>query len=171
MKQIPWSTVAVASLWFLSATVGGQTVQSPQPQTSKPAATTDQRGRIVGVGGVFFRSANPGQTRAWYATHLGIVDKGGGAMLPWRQHDDPKKEHVTVWTVFSATSTYFEPNQPFMINYIVDDMDALLARLGNEGVKVDPKRMNEPYGRFAWIYDGDGNKVELWQPVAKTNER
>ena len=123
-----------------------------------------QRGRILGIGGVFFRSANRDQTREWYSQHLGIVDKGQGAWLPWREKDDPQKEHVTVWTVHSNTSDYFDPKQPLMINYIVDDMDALLERLGKEGVKIDPKRMNESYGKFAWIYDSDGNKIELWQP-------
>ena len=87
-------------------------------------------------------------------------------MLPWREHDDPQKEHITVWTVFPASTDYFDPGHaPFMINYIVDDMDALLDRLKQEGVKIDPKRMNESYGRFAWIYDSDGNKIELWQPA------
>ena len=85
-------------------------------------------------------------------------------MLPWREHDDPQKEHVTVWTVFPASSTYYD--SPFMINYIVDDLDALLDRL-KQGVKIDEKRMDESYGRFAWIYDPDGNKIELWQPLGK----
>ena len=88
-------------------------------------------------------------------------------MLPWREHDDPQREHVTAWTVFPATTKYFEANQSFMVDYIVDDMDALLDRLKQEGVKIDPKRMDESFGRFAWIYDADGNKIELWQPVAK----
>jgi len=103
--------------------------------------------------------------REWYTKHLGIADKGQGAMLPWREHDDPQKEHVTVWTVFPDSTKYLEPKQPFMINYIVDDMDVLLDRLKQEGVRIDPKRMDESYGRFAWIYDSDGNKIELWQPA------
>jgi catechol 2,3-dioxygenase-like lactoylglutathione lyase family enzyme len=123
-------------------------------------------GRIVGIGGIFFKSANRDQTRDWYAKHLGLADKGQGAMLPWRERDNPQKEHVTVWTVFPATTTYLGP-APLMINYIVDDMDSLLDRLKQEGVKIDPKRMDESYGRFAWIYDPDGNKIELWQPVSK----
>ena len=127
---------------------------------------TPQRGRILGIGGVFFRSANRDQTREWYAKHLGIADKGQGAMLPWREHDDPQKEHTTVWTVFSNSSNYFDPKQPIMFNYIVDDLDALVDRLKQEGVKIDEKRMNESYGKFAWIYDSDGNKIELWQPVS-----
>ncbi|MGC1786042.1 MAG: VOC family protein, partial [Terriglobales bacterium] len=87
------------------------------------------------------------------------------AMLPWREHDDPQKEHVTVWTVFPSATNYIPATQPFMVNYIVDDLDALLDRLKQEGVKIDAKRMDESYGRFAWIYDLDGNKIELWQPL------
>jgi catechol 2,3-dioxygenase-like lactoylglutathione lyase family enzyme len=126
-----------------------------------------QRGRILGIGGVFFKSANRDQMREWYSTHLGLGDKGGDAMLPWREHDDSKKEHVTVWSIFPSSTDYFGPGPaPFMINYIVDDLDALLDRLKQAGVKIDPKRMNESYGHFAWIYDLDGNKIELWQPTS-----
>ena len=86
-------------------------------------------------------------------------------MLPWRDYDDPQKEHVTVWSAFPSNTDYFAPGQAtFMVNYIVDGLDAMLERLQKEGVKIDPKRMNEPYGRFAWIYDPDGNKIELWEP-------
>jgi len=168
MQGMPWLTIALGSL--LVITIGSkerQEVQSPQAEKSKPPAKTEQRGRIVGIGGIFFRSSNRDQTREWYSKHLGLSDKGQGAMLPWREHDDPQKEHVTVWTVFSAASNYFGSNQPFMVDYIVDDMDALLDRLKQEGVKIDPKRMDESFGRFAWIYDSDGNKIELWQPSAK----
>jgi len=124
MQGIPWSTVALGSLLLISACLkGGQEVQSPQPEKSKPPVKLEQRGRILGIGGVFFKSANRDQMREWYAKHLGLADKGQGAMLPWR--------------------------------------------LKQEGVKIDAKRMDESYGRFAWIYDLDGNKIELWQPSAK----
>ncbi len=128
------------------------------------AQETKGAGRVLGIGGIFFKSADQAKTREWYAKHLGIVDKGGGAMLPWREHEDPQKEHVTVWSAFPSTTEYFGPGQAsFMVNYIVDDLDAMLERLQKEGVKIDPKRMNESYGRFAWIYDADGNKIELWE--------
>ncbi|WP_321472366.1 VOC family protein [uncultured Paludibaculum sp.] len=136
---------------------------SSQPEESKQPAKVEQRGRILGIGGVFLKSANRDQMREWYSKHLGLADTGHGVMLPWREHEDPQKEQVTVWTLFPASSDYFGP-APVMINYIVDDMDALLDRLKQEGVKIDPKRMDESYGRFAWIYDLDGNKIELWQP-------
>ncbi len=166
MQGIPWSTIALGSLLLISTrSIGGQDVKSPQPEKSKPPVKTEQRGRVIGIGGVFFKSANRDQTREWYAKHLGLADTGHGAMLPWREHDDPQKEQVTVWTIFSASTDYIPATQPFMINYIVDDMDALLDRLKQEGVKIEPKRMDESYGRFAWIYDSDGNKIELWQPL------
>ena len=105
MRRISWSTIASGSLLFLSICLtGGQAVQSSQAEHSKPPVKIEQRGRIPGIGGVFFKSANRDQTREWYSKHPGLADKGGGAMLPWREHDDPQKEHVTVWTVF-PTST------------------------------------------------------------------
>jgi len=168
MQGIPWLTIALGSLLLISiGSKGGQEVQSPQAEKSKPPVKMEQRGRILGIGGIFFKSANRDQMREWYSKHLGLADKGSGAMLPWREHDDAQKEHVTVWSVFPASTDYFAPSQPFMVNYIVDDLDALLDRLKQEGVKIDPKRMDESYGRFAWIYDLDGNNIELWQPSAK----
>jgi catechol 2,3-dioxygenase-like lactoylglutathione lyase family enzyme len=125
-----------------------------------------QQGRILGIGGIFFKSANQQQMREWYAQHLGLEDSGHGVMLPWREADNPENEQMTVWTIFPGDSGYFEP--AFMVNYIVDDMDALLERLEKAGVRIDPKRQDESYGRFAWIYDPDGNKIELWQPLNPT---
>ena len=105
----------------------------PSPQ---PPVKVEQRGRILGIGGVFFKSGNRDQTREWYSKHLGLDDKGGGVPLQWREHDDPQKEHVTVWTLFPASTKYFDPSQaPFMVNYIVDDLDALLDRLKRRGSK------------------------------------
>ena len=168
MLTTSWRIIGLGSLLALSlSSSGGQEAQS-QPEKSKPPAKVEQRGRILGIGGVFIKSTNRDQMREWYSKHLGLADKGGGAMLPWRERDNPQKEHVTVWSVFPSSTNYFNPSPaPFMITYIVDDLDALLDRLKQEGVKIDPKRMNESYGRFAWIYDSDGNKIELWQPAAK----
>ena len=169
MQRIPARIITLGSLLLISiCSTGGQEVQSAQADKSKPPVKVEHRGRILGIGGVFFKSANRDPMREWYSKHLGIADNGGGAMFRWREQGDPQKEHVTAWTVFPASTKYFDPSPaPFMINYIVDDMDALLDRLKEEGVKIDPKRMNESYGRFAWIYDSDGNKIELWQPAAK----
>jgi len=125
-----------------------------------------QQGRILGIGGIFFKSANQQQMKEWYAQHLGFADSGYGVMLPWREKDNPENEQMTIWSVFPGNTKYFEPSQAsFMVNYIVDDLDALLERLAKDGVRIDPKRQDEGYGRFAWIYDPDGNKIELWQPL------
>jgi catechol 2,3-dioxygenase-like lactoylglutathione lyase family enzyme len=138
-------------------------VEAEKQEARKP----EMKGKILGIGGIFFKSADPAQTREWYGKHLGLVDKGQGAILPWREKGDPQNERMTVWSVFPATTKYFDPSTAsFMVNYIVDDIDALLERLKKEGVKIDPKRQDEAYGRFAWIYDSDGNKIELWQPPA-----
>jgi hypothetical protein len=111
MQGIPWSTIALGSLLLISASSkGGQEVQSPQPEKSKPPVKMEQRGRILGIGGVFFKSANRDQMREWYSKHLGLADKGQGVMLPWREHDDPQKEHVTVWTIFPASTDYLDPS-------------------------------------------------------------
>ena len=159
--------MALGSLLLISVCLkGGQQVPSQQPEQSQPPVTTEPRGRILGIGGVFFKSANRDQMREWYSTHLGLADKGHGAMLPWREHDDPQKEHVTVWTIFPASTDYVPATEQLMVNYIVDDMDALLDRLKQEGVKIDPKRMDESYGRFAWIFYLDGKKFELWQAAS-----
>jgi catechol 2,3-dioxygenase-like lactoylglutathione lyase family enzyme len=125
-----------------------------------------QQGRILGIGGIFFKSANQQPLQEWYAKHLGLADSGQGVMLRWREKDNPEREQMTVWSIFPSDTTYLEPSRAsFMVNYIVDDLDALLDRLAQAGVQIDPKRQDESYGRFAWIYDPDGNKIELWQPL------
>jgi catechol 2,3-dioxygenase-like lactoylglutathione lyase family enzyme len=135
-------------------------------QSQKRKTTMSQQGKILGIGGIFFKSANQQQMKEWYGKHLGLADSGHGVMLPWLEKDNPESEQMTIWSIFPATTKYFEPAQAsFMVNYIVDDLDALLDRLGKEGVRIDSKRQDESYGRFAWIYDPDGNKIELWQPL------
>ncbi|HEY7289068.1 MAG TPA: VOC family protein [Vicinamibacterales bacterium] len=135
-------------------------------QTQSPERKTAMQGRVLGIGGVFFKSANQQQMKDWYAKHLGLADGGHGAMLPWREKDNPDNEQTTVWSIFPGNTKYFEPGQAsFMLNYIVDDLDAVLDRMAKDGARIDPKRQDESYGRFAWVYDPDGNKIELWQPL------
>jgi len=124
-----------------------------------------EKGRVLGIGGVFLKSSDQKQLSAWYAGNLGIEQGPYGSQFNWRAHDDPNREMVTAWNVFPGTSTYFDPSTaPFMINYIVDDLDAILAKLSANGARIDPKREEADYGRFAWVYDPDGNKIELWEP-------
>jgi len=121
--------------------------------------------RVTGIGGVFFKAENPGRLYEWYEKHLGIQREphGQGAAFPWRESDG--SEGVTAWSLFPKNTEYFAPSHAsFMINYRVDDLDALLAALKAEGVEIDPKREDYDYGRFAWIMDPEGNRIELWEP-------
>lgn len=127
-------------------------------------------GRVTGVGGVFLRSPAPQRLAAWYEQHLGIKMKfGTSGVLMWSD-EIPKGTGMTTWGVFKHDSDYFPHTQQAMVNYRVDDMDALLAKLKKAGVWIDPKRMDESYGKFAWIQDCDGNRLELWQPVAMSED-
>jgi catechol 2,3-dioxygenase-like lactoylglutathione lyase family enzyme len=161
----PLAVLAALTLLLLPVGRAQQQASTPATAAKEGATATNERGRILGIGGIFFKSANQQQAREWYSKHLGLADKGGGVILPWREKDKPDNEHATAWAVFPGNTKYFEPGQAFMVNYIVDDLDALLERLQKEGVKIDPKRQNVDYGRFAWIYDPDGNKIELWEPT------
>jgi predicted enzyme related to lactoylglutathione lyase len=123
--------------------------------------------RVTGIGGIFFKAENPGQLYEWYEKHLGIQREphGYGALLHWREDENPERRGETVWALFEKHSQKFEPSRaPFMLNYRVDDMDALLGALRAEGVEIDPKRDDSEYGKFAWITDPEGNKIELWEP-------
>jgi predicted enzyme related to lactoylglutathione lyase len=126
----------------------------------------DLKKRVIGLGGIFFKAKDPQKMNEWYEKHLGIQSKPGvGTMFHWRRADDPEQKSMTIWSVFPQETKYFNPSSaPFMINYQVDDLDALLEALKAEGVTVDPKREDHEYGRFAWIIDPEGNKIELWEP-------
>lgn len=123
--------------------------------------------RVTGIGGLFFKSAHPEQLYKWYEKHLGIqrTADGSGATFEWRDADDPQQKGMTIWSVFPHTTKYFGAgNSSFMINYRVENLDALLDALKDEGVQIDPHREDTDYGRFAWIIDPDGNRIELWEP-------
>ena len=123
--------------------------------------------RVTGVGGVFLRSADPKRLVQWYADHLGVpLTPWGGANFEWTD-EVPAGTGSTAWSTFPADTPYFgELQQQMMINYRVDDLDALISELEAKDVWIDPKRDDASYGKFAWIKDCDGNRVELWQPLA-----
>jgi catechol 2,3-dioxygenase-like lactoylglutathione lyase family enzyme len=124
--------------------------------------------RVTGIGGIFFKSRDPKTLGAWYRDHLGIdVEDWGGSVFHWRGPENPEGVGTTVWSPFAAETDYFAPSQAsFMINYRVEDLDAVLAALREEGVQVDEKVEESEFGKFGWVIDPDGNKVELWQPPA-----
>jgi predicted enzyme related to lactoylglutathione lyase len=124
--------------------------------------------RVTGIGGVFLRSHDPKKLAAWYAEHLGIkLNDYSGASFLWAD-ETSGVPGVTAWSIFPEDTTYFGAGkQAAMINYRVDDIDGLLKQLAAAGVTIDPKREDYSYGRFAWITDPDGNRLELWQPLVK----
>jgi predicted enzyme related to lactoylglutathione lyase len=124
--------------------------------------------KITGIGGVFLKSKGDGAAlAAWYRTHLGMaLEDFGGAVLRWPD-DKAEDKGLTVWHVADKDSRWFSPSDAsFMINYRVDDLDALLAQLQANGVAVVAGPESHENGKFAWIMDPDGNKVELWEPKA-----
>ena len=125
--------------------------------------------RVTGIGGVFFRANDQLQASGWYEKHLGIKPEWEhGASFKWREETAPDKKGMTIWSLFSRDTDYFgDSNQAYMLNYRVEKLDALLTELRAEGVWVDDKREDSEYGRFAWIKDCDGNRIELWEPPAE----
>jgi catechol 2,3-dioxygenase-like lactoylglutathione lyase family enzyme len=122
--------------------------------------------RVIGIGGVFFKAKNPEKLREWYREHLGFdLEEWGGVVFQPSGASDANENEKTVWSLFPDDSTYFAPStQAFMINYRVDDLYALLAQLRIEGCAVDDKVDDSDYGKFGWVMDPEGNRVELWQP-------
>jgi predicted enzyme related to lactoylglutathione lyase len=124
--------------------------------------------RVTGIGGIFFHAKNPAALRAWYQRHLGIdVQAWGGAAFRWTDDAGKPAGGTTVWSIGSADSDHFAPGTAsFMINYRVDDLDALLQALREEGCQVLDNTDDAEYGKFGWVVDPEGNKIELWQPPA-----
>jgi predicted enzyme related to lactoylglutathione lyase len=119
--------------------------------------------RVIGIGGVFFRARDPETLGAWYQRHLGVPFKNGFAKF--KRSDDPDPNAQTIWTPFDSDTTYFgSEHQHVMVNFRVDDLDALLTELGAAGIEIVPERTDDVFGRFAWIVDCEGNRVELWEP-------
>ncbi len=124
--------------------------------------------KVTGIGGVFFKSRNDSAAlAAWYQKHLGIpLESWGGAVLKWAD-DTANDGGLTVWSLAKKESTWFSPSDSsFMINYRVDDLVALLAQLRTDGVEIFKGPESHENGKFAWIMDPEGNKVELWEPMA-----
>jgi predicted enzyme related to lactoylglutathione lyase len=117
--------------------------------------------KAVGIGGIFLKARDPQALAAWYSSHLGIQPGEGGSLV----FDGPESAGMTVFAHFPNETGYFgDAKQQAMVNFRVDGLDALLLQLAATGVRIDPKREDHAYGRFAWIWDPEGNRVELWEP-------
>jgi predicted enzyme related to lactoylglutathione lyase len=119
--------------------------------------------KVTGVGGVFMRGRDADSLRAWYAANLGIDLDPEFGFAPLR----PSGDATVIWAVFPQDTSYLgRPDQAFVINYRVTDLDAMLAQLRAAGAKVDENVQDTPEGRFGWAADPEGNRFELWQPPA-----
>lgn len=124
--------------------------------------------RVTGIGGIFFKAREPASLRAWYQKHLGIdVQAWGGAAFQWADDEGKPTTGTTIWSIGDAEAGTFAPSTaPFMINYRVADLHVLVAALKDEGCNVLEKVEESEFGKFAWVIDPEGNKVELWEPPA-----
>lgn len=120
--------------------------------------------KVIGLGGIFFKSRDPKALGEWYARHLGLpINDWGGA----KWNEDAERPGCTLWSAFADNTSYFAPSaQPYMVNFRVDDLHALLAKLRADGVTVDDKVDESEFGRFGWIMDPEGTRIELWEPPA-----
>ena len=122
---------------------------------------------ITGIGGIFFKAEDPEKLGEWYRKHLGLdVEAFGGVVFrEGAPSAGPKRQAHTTWSPFDADTDYFAPSQkPFMINFRVTDLDALLAQLRRDGVTVDERTEKSEFGYFGWAMDPEGNRIELWEP-------
>lgn len=122
--------------------------------------------KVTGIGGIFFKSQDPQKIKSWYVEHLGLKADDYGVIFHWLHADKPEQKGLTQWSAFKADTKYFAPSEKeFMINYTVEDLEALVAELKAAGVTICDEIETYSYGKFVHIMDPDGNKIELWQPM------
>jgi predicted enzyme related to lactoylglutathione lyase len=128
--------------------------------------TSSELRRVTGIGGIFFKARDPKALGDWYRRHLGIpLEDWGGAVFRWKSPENPSGVGTTAFSIFDSETSYLGTgSSPFMINFRVADLDALLAQLRAEGCEVSDEAQDSEYGKFGWVTDPEGNRVELWQP-------
>lgn len=126
--------------------------------------------RVMGIGGVFIRAKNYDVMREWYKTHLGIDTGEWGHTFEWSESQEGAQPGSTAWTIFKPDSKYFPVSQAAMINYRVPDLHALIAALRAEGCNVDEKVEDTDFGKFGWVTDPEGNRIELWEPLKANSQ-
>jgi len=127
--------------------------------------------KVTGLGGVFFKCENPQNMNEWYAKNLGLETSEYGATFEWRQVDDPSKKGSTAWCTFPKDTKYFNPSEkPFMINYRVENIAALVDELKKENVTILDEIAEYEYGKFVHLLDPEGNIIELWEPKEEVDE-
>jgi len=150
----------------LGVAVGWYAAHLPKDRQDPPGERAVEAA-VTGIGGVFFKTPDPVSLVAWYQDHLGIEpSEWGGHAFLWREHASPHEIGYTIWSAFPDSTDYFSSaDQQFMVNFRVADLPTLVTRLRAEGVEILAGIEEYPNGRFAWVLDPDGRKVELWEPV------
>lgn len=157
MKKIALLIIALATSFFFGFAF--------KASITKSATDNATLKRVTSIGGIFFKCKEPKKMREWYKTHLGLNINQYGAVFEWFQGSDSTKKGFTQWSPFSEKTKYFEPStKEFMINYRVDNLEALVGELKKEGVTVTDTIEAASYGKFVHIMDIEGNKIELWEP-------
>ena len=124
------------------------------------------RKNVTGIGGIFFKSKDAGKMKAWYEKHLVLKTNEYGSLFEFRSTDDPQQKCYLQWSPFPQDTKYFEPSKrEYMINYRVENLEALIEDLKAEGVEIVDEMEVYEYGKFVHILDAEGNKIELWEPV------
>jgi len=132
---------------------------------TKPPSGQEKMKKVTGIGGIFFKCKDTKKMREWYQAHLGLNTNQYGTVFEWWQGADSTKKGFTQWSPFAQTTKYFEPStKDWMINYRVENMEALVEELKKNGVTVTDTIQTVEYGKFVHILDVEGNKIELWEP-------
>ena len=156
MKRTIFITLLIATSFLLG--FGFKTIIANKNKITKMK-------KVTGIGGVFFKCKDPKAVNEWYKTHLGFNTTPYGTSFEWREIDDSTKKGLTQWNPFAETTKYFEPStKDFMINYRVENLEALVEELRKENVTIVDKIESYDYGKFVHILDLEGNKVQLWEP-------
>lgn len=157
MKKFLFLSLVIATSFFF----GFAFKKAISNKTKQPATMK----KVTGIGGIFFKCKDPEKMNEWYKTNLGLNTNQYGAVFEWRQGADSSKKGFTQWSPFKETTKYFEPSsKDYMINYRVENIEALVEELQKNGVKILDKIQSYDYGKFVHILDPEGNNIELWEP-------
>lgn len=125
-----------------------------------------KKGKVTGLGGIFFKSEDPKKLKEWYSQNLNFPTDEYGHPFAWRWPNDPEKIGYTQWSVFEKETKYLDPaKKDFMINFRVENIEALIEEMRENGLQIVGEMEEYDYGKFAWVIDPEGNKIELWEPV------
>lgn len=158
MTTAVWSCAVVAALMI--GGIGGRITAQP---AADPGPLPGER--VTGIGGVFFKAKDPKALTRWYREHLGVNARGVEPAFAWLERENPTQVATTTWAIFPETTKYFSPGSAtFMLNYRVRNLDRMVAQLRAHGIAVEPRITQDAAGRFAWVVDPEGNRIELWEP-------